>query len=142
MAFPKTLQKATRGYRIPDETFDNVPLAIGTRGYWPDQGMSAFVPSVRFAPDMGHTAESRFDASRNPFVVTVSLADLNFVGGSEGDLRFKSPTIFKLTIGGAVYEVPPEVWRRIRPGHRRRVFWESEPDRGVLVFLRTSPSVS
>lgn len=83
-----------------------------------------------------------FDPNQNPLAVSIPLASLVAVGGSEGNPNAKGLTSFRLTIDGTVYEIPFSVRRQLQAKNGGLVRWKTTAgETGRFRYYRDAPPV-
>ena len=83
-----------------------------------------------------------FDTNQNSLAVSIPIAELTVVGGSEGNPNAKGTTSFRLTIGGTVYEIPFSVRRQLQAKNGGLVRWKTTAgETGRFRYYRDAPPV-
>lgn len=94
-------------------------------------------------PDLGQLDQAAlFDAAQNTLLLAVDLSTLPITTEPEGDPHVKGVFDFRLTIGGAVFEIPLTLSRRLAGRNGGVVRWKTSGGAsGVFRFFREAPPV-
>jgi len=82
--------------------------------------------SLSLTPDLGFLdANDRFDPDANALVVVIASTALTPTQTAEGSPGVKSFGALRLTLGGAVYEVPLAYRRLLKSANGQWVLWQT-----------------